>query len=717
MNGIQSLMAPRPQQPQPTQAGPAPTQNDPRMAAAMSMVKDDVPEPLQNLVSENEFAKKAMELLQSAGGQAAMGQPRATPPTVKQRVDQQAMEGVAGLLQRLAPGMQQRGRQVQQSQARQMIGGGMPTMGAPNMARMAMGGIVGYQDGGGVEEQPMMGPPEPNLYQRMGQGLKNYGTNAQESMDILRAAKAGVGVPYENRSAAIQQVRDQIAAEKQNRDPNFIQRMGQKLMNAGLNVEESKSILKKFYNTFGKTYEEMSNGMAMGGQVKGYQEGMEVELDEDLITSLLAQQPEATGYTGPSAAERRATLADEDAARAQLREARRAEQRTRQELAERGLSVPRINQYLSTRLDAVEPGGIGELKQPQFDTRSPQTSSFPTRPTATEFMPEGSSVTGGAGQPTTSETVLNQIMGLQMPEIDVESAPKSSLRQPVIDAAMSSIGVDSEAAKQAEETRVGDLARAAYAMSPEMRAEYDRRKAALDEYYTSQLDPERQRKQKLNALLKGLATPGGIARSGIAALEGTTAVDDARLAARRKQAEEQFGIAKEMGDVERESRTKGFEAGTAAGQSVYERSMAARNQAKQSLSQLATSEETSAQEIAFKEFDRSMKALGSQLNFYLQKEKLSADDKNTARAVISDTRRTVNSINNTIADLEAQKLAVDEAGVQRIDTRISGLQTARAEAQDQIDQLLPKVGVTPGQRASSGGGDGSAALPAGFVPD
>jgi hypothetical protein len=296
MNGIQSLMqgAPtqRPQQPQPTQAGPrpAPAQNDPRMAAAMDVVKNDVPEPLRNLVDENDFARKAMELLQSAGGQAAMNQPPATPPTVKQRVDQQAMEGVAGLLQRLAPGMQQRGQQVQQAQARKMIGGGMPTMGAPNMARMAMGGIVGYQAGGGVEEQPMMGPPEPNLYQRMGQGLKNYGTNAQESMDILRAAKAGVGVPYENRSAAIQQVRDQIAAEKQNRDPNFIQRMGQKLMNAGLNVEESKAILKKFYDTFGKTYEEMSNGMAKGGGVKRFQAGMEVELDEDLIASLLAQQ-------------------------------------------------------------------------------------------------------------------------------------------------------------------------------------------------------------------------------------------------------------------------------------------------------------------------------------------------------------------------------------------------------------------------------------------
>lgn len=153
---------------------------------------------------------------------------------------------------------------------------------ANNMTRMANGGIVGYQAGGGVEEQPRMGPPEPNMLQRMGQGLKNYGANAQESMGILKEVKAGMGVPYEERSAVIKQVRDEIAAQNQNRDPNFIERMGQKLMGVGLDVEESKAILKKFYNTFGKTYEEMSNGMAMGGIV-GYATGGEIEAYLDSI--------------------------------------------------------------------------------------------------------------------------------------------------------------------------------------------------------------------------------------------------------------------------------------------------------------------------------------------------------------------------------------------------------------------------------------------------
>jgi hypothetical protein len=480
-------------------------QNDPRMAAAMNVVENDVPEPLKEFVDKNDFAQKAIALLQSAGGQAAMDQTPAKPPTIKQRVDQQAMEGVAGLLQRLAPGMQQRGRQVQSQQARQMLGGGMPTMGAPNMARMAMGGIVGYQAGGGVEEQPIMGPPEPNLYQRMGQGLKNYGANAQESMGILKAVKAGIGVPYEERSAVMKQVRDEIAAQNQNRDPNFIERMGQKLMNAGLNVEESKAILKKFYNTFGKTYEEMSNGMAKGGGVKRFQAGMEVELDEDLIASLLAQQPKATGYTGPSSAERRAGLADEDAARAQLREAKRAEQRTRQKLAERGLSVPKINQYLST-LDAVEPGGIGELRQPQFDTRSPQTGPFPARliddasvGTAEGGRGAGNTILSEAEKPVSEATAYDYMSdpNLYAPT-QVEEPDADILRR-----AMEQMNRDPEAEAIAAGERLRGLIGA-----DELMAQRAKEQAALDARREAMFSPEETRRRRISAGLAGLAERG-----------------------------------------------------------------------------------------------------------------------------------------------------------------------------------------------------------------
>jgi hypothetical protein len=594
MNGIQSLMqgAPtqRPQQPQPQQAPATLDQNDPRMAAAMNVVENDVPEPLKEFVDKNDFAQKAIALLQSAGGQAAMDQTPAKPPTIKQRVDQQAMEGVAGLLQRLAPGMQQRGQQVQSQQARQMIGGGMPTMGAPNMARMAMGGIVGYQAGGGVEEQPIMGPPEPNLYQRMGQGLKNYGANAQESMGILKAVKAGIGVPYEERSAVMKQVRDEIAAQNQNRDPNFIERMGQKLMNAGLNVEESKAILKKFYDTFGKTYEEMSNGMAKGGGVKRFQAGMEVELDEDLIASLMAQQPKATGYTGPSSAERRAGLADEDAARAQLREAKRAEQRTRQKLAERGLSVPKINQYLST-LDAVEPGGIGELRQPQFDTRSPQTGPFPARliddasvGTAEGGRGAGNTRLSEAEKPVSEATAYDYMSdpNLYAPT-QVEEPDADILRR-----AMEQMNRDPEAEAIAAGERLRGLIGA-----DDLMAQRAKEQAALDARREAMFSPEETRRRRISAGLAGLAERGlggfgagdtaerdKISAERLASSEASVANMDKLIGELRELGMSQFEAEKQA----REMVEEGIDNGMTAAQSV----LASRSLAETALMQSET---------------------------------------------------------------------------------------------------------------------------------
>jgi hypothetical protein len=234
--------------------------------------------------------QEATKMVEAAARERDMAQQMPMPADVVGQME-------TSLAKRLAPGVQQQGQRSMQMQNRAAMG--LPGQAAPNLARMANGGIVGYQDGGDV-----MGPPEPNLYQRMGQGLKNYGANAQESMDILRAAKAGVGVPYEERSAVMKQVRDEIAAQKQNRDPNFIERMGQKLMNAGLNVEESKSILKKFYNTFGKTYEEMSNGMAMGGIV-GYKKGGGIDIDALLDSLMMAESggnPRAVSNAGAEGA-------------------------------------------------------------------------------------------------------------------------------------------------------------------------------------------------------------------------------------------------------------------------------------------------------------------------------------------------------------------------------------------------------------------------------
>jgi len=165
MNGLGSLMqgaAPQgPEQgmPQGQQGMPMPPANDPRMAAAMDVVEADIPESLRQLVSEKEFADKAKELLMSAGGQAAMNQTPLEPPTVAERVEKQAEEGVAGLLARLSPGIRQQGQQMavaqrrapMQSQRPPMQGQrppmsqqGVSGMPARNMMKAAQGGVVGF---------------------------------------------------------------------------------------------------------------------------------------------------------------------------------------------------------------------------------------------------------------------------------------------------------------------------------------------------------------------------------------------------------------------------------------------------------------------------------------------------------------------------------------------------------------------------------------------
>jgi hypothetical protein len=176
MNGLGSFMqGAAPQGPQPQQGMPQgqqgmpmpmPPANVPRMAAAMDVVEADIPESLKQLVSEKEFADKAKELLMSAGGQAAMNQTPPKSPTVAERVEKQAEEGVAGLLARLSPGIQQQGQQMAMAQRRAPMQGQRPPMqgqrppmqgqrppmsqqgvsGMParNMMKAAQGGVVGF---------------------------------------------------------------------------------------------------------------------------------------------------------------------------------------------------------------------------------------------------------------------------------------------------------------------------------------------------------------------------------------------------------------------------------------------------------------------------------------------------------------------------------------------------------------------------------------------
>jgi hypothetical protein len=618
------------------------------MAAAMDVVKNDVPEPLQNLVSENEFAQKAIALLQSAGGQAAMNQPPAMPPTVKQRVDQQAMEGVAGLLQRLAPGMQQRGRQVQQAQARKMIGGGMPAMGAPNMARMADGGIVGYAQGG--KPTPTLGAVPPSAVGD--EQIKQFA----EQYTALQAGLAAATTPEDK-------------AQSQQLMQDLIRDMGNEHAKVMQYIDSTKGFVAP-------------RSQMAGGGIIGYSTGGRAEQQRQAGAAYAARRAEEAEAANLQAARNRKYI--ELLGQGYTPEQARAR-------ASEGADLP----YAMLNPEA-QGGDVGGIAQAAYRLRNPTPSLIDDTPVGI--------FEGGMGDPQTDVArTLESITGLQVPSADISSLPRADrLRSPVETAMQQRISVDPEQVRTAEEDRQRALAQAAYQMSPELKAAYAAAKAKDDEYYASQLDPKRLRSQKVDALLTGLAMPGGIARSGIEALKGTTAVDDAVLEMKRQRAVEDFARTKEQAGIEREGRVKAFEAARTSGQSAFERASSGINQAAQSLTQLATSDETRAQAAAVQDYTRQMDALKSQLNVFLQQEKIAADDKKTAARLVSDIRRAQSAKDDTILEIQNSMIVYTPEQKTAAQELIRQAQAEKALLQEDINSLSTKLGIPVRLPAASG---------------
>ena len=136
------------------QSQPAPQMGGPRLAAATDLVASDAE---KQILDPRTLAmlkyKDAVQAMQAADQMMAAAQPPPMPPTVAERTKLAAEQGIAGLAQRLAPGIQQQGGQMAAQQAQQAMQGGLPQLAAPNMSRMAGGGIVAFAPGGEVETE------------------------------------------------------------------------------------------------------------------------------------------------------------------------------------------------------------------------------------------------------------------------------------------------------------------------------------------------------------------------------------------------------------------------------------------------------------------------------------------------------------------------------------------------------------------------------------
>ena len=101
------------------------------------------------------LALQKMKNDRAAATSAVQGAMQTDTSTYKGQLEQEAMQGArSDVMRSMGPGIQQQGQRMAQMQNRAAVGmptTGLPAQPAPNMRGMAMGGIVGYQQGGGVK--------------------------------------------------------------------------------------------------------------------------------------------------------------------------------------------------------------------------------------------------------------------------------------------------------------------------------------------------------------------------------------------------------------------------------------------------------------------------------------------------------------------------------------------------------------------------------------
>ena len=177
------------------------------------------------------------------------------------------------LAKRLAPGVQMQGQRSMQMQNR--VAMGLPAQAAPNLTRIASGGIVGYQEGGDVEgkstQVPMMGDENQRRAPYLDPALEKF----LIELEALNAQK----------DAAFPQEKDLFEQKIQDLIDTTSPRVKR------LASDSAFGLPKK-------------SGMAMGGIV-GYKKGGEIDIDALLDSLMMAESggnPRAVSSAGAEGA-------------------------------------------------------------------------------------------------------------------------------------------------------------------------------------------------------------------------------------------------------------------------------------------------------------------------------------------------------------------------------------------------------------------------------
>ena len=189
--------------------------------------------------------QEATKMVEAAARERDMSQQMPMPADVVGQME-------TSLAKRLAPGVQQQGQRSMQMQNRAAMG--IPGQPAPNMQRMADGGIVGYAKGDMVEIGAKSKGPIPQM-------------SPEENAQMLKYLEGLKKFDYYDKNP------DKVSPE------------GRQALEL-----ERRMFEEQFPNSFKQKVNEMmygpSKGMAMGGEVKRYQTGDLVEGEDEAIIPL-----------------------------------------------------------------------------------------------------------------------------------------------------------------------------------------------------------------------------------------------------------------------------------------------------------------------------------------------------------------------------------------------------------------------------------------------
>jgi hypothetical protein len=700
----------------------------------------------------------AVDLIKSAEQNLSAQYQPPQPANMFERKQMAAAEGIAGLAQRLAPGLQNRGRQMAASRNRQAMSGGIPGLSTPNMQgmmRRAQGGIVGYAEGGDIEgnnfsrHEFMYGP----ILKKLGIGPKyDFGGGLNE--DFMNRAKrraaeekygpdaaipvgSGQPIPMLMQKYGSEQVMKYLNEQKRLRDiegnvaPKF--REDFEMMKANIESLFDPQMIRDIRRAqTGPDEVEMS----YGGAVKKYAgpDGSEVELDPEMeaqVAGILAGRPERTSPpTYMSSAERRAERVRLDELSKQEAIRRREQFNTKLELARRGLNTEEIKTVMGGEEPQVQVPETVETVEAVETAQTPQVNRvseellrnsgimaemLEAQPTA-ERPPAQAQEAPTASQPSTRERMVSATESLldliqQPPEATPEIDSRlEALRDPMIDAATTRMAPGYEESIRSE---IQKEAEAAYAVPDELEELIRERINALDEpLYT----PEEERSRKISALLGGLASSNLIAQGGPRASAAVNQVTDMVKKDKLERAEKQFTMASDLINKDYTASTQAFKAGLDAMGD-------ARNQVTVAIQMIGSMLNNADQRAAAQALEARQNRL-TQISSTIQAlgaiGTLEQADLNLMVQVQSNIATVLKSVQDQISNAQERLIfAQNESAKEAINLELQGLRLQEKDAMNGLNAVNAIFNIQPSPTTGTGSGaaGGSSDLPAGFVED